>query len=88
LPGRFAPELKRLCRQFELVLVHALVDHARDLHISAERYPAEAIFRFTDLLFKKGKPGIKKEIKFLYPAFEPFGGQIVSQLMQHYDDGK
>src|SRR6202012_2027153 len=62
LPGGFTTELPGLGRLLHLLFVHALVDHAGDLDITAKGYPAETIFGVTDLSFEKREPGVEEQV--------------------------
>src|SRR5262249_18873851 len=81
-------ELVGLCGLAHLLLIHAFVNHAGDLYITAKRYPAQAPFGFPYLLFEQGEPGVKKKIKFLYTALKPFGREEMAELVQNNYDGK
>ena len=51
LPSWFAPELPRLSWLFHLLFVHALINHTRDLHVSTQWQPSDAIHRIAYFLF-------------------------------------
>jgi len=47
--------------------IHRLIDHTGNLHISAKRQPADAVF--TVALFKAEKlnvPGVEEKVKLFY----------------------
>jgi hypothetical protein len=42
----------------------------------------------ANFLLEDGKPGVKKEVKFLHAGFEGDGGEEVSQLVEHDENGQ
>ena len=88
LPSGLGTELPRLGRLGHLLGVHALVDHACDLDVAAQRQPANAPFRFADLLLEQRKPGVHEEIEFFDAGLEGTGGPIVAKFVENHQNGQ
>ena len=88
LPRGLAAELPRLGRLGQLVLVHAFVDHAADLHIPAEGDPADAEDGIADLLLPQGEAGVEEEEELLHAGAEEPGRDEVPQLVEHHQDAQ
>jgi hypothetical protein len=71
-----------------LLGIHALVDHTRDLDITAQGQPSDPIGRLTALLFEKRELHIEKEEKLLDPGLEQFGGDKMPELVQNDQNGQ
>ncbi len=88
LPRLFAAEFPGFGGFFQGLGVHAFVHHAGNLHVAAQGQPAQAYFRVANFLFEDGEPGVEKEVKFLHAGFEGDGGEEVSQLVEHDENGQ
>ena len=90
LPGRMRAELPRLGRLLHLLQVHRLVNHARNLHITAQWQPAQAIFGFRLLGTESQQrlPGVEEQTELLDPNLKQFGKKEMATLMQENQDGK
>lgn len=64
------------------------VYHTGNFYIASEGKPADAVNGIADLFLNDGKPGIKEEIEFLYPALEPAGRDIMTKFVQDDKDGE
>ena len=89
LPARFGTQFIWLGFALHLLLVHALVYHADDLHIAAQRQPADAVFGIASLEGKElFAPGIKEYEELLHPDPEHAGGQKVAEFVNEHQDGE
>ena len=82
LPGGFGSELPRLGRFGHLLLVHALVDHAGNLDVAAEREPTDAVDRFPDFLLPKGALDVEEEEELLDAGLEQARRDEVPQFVE------
>ena len=83
LPCGLGPELPRLGWFGHLFLVHALVDHAGNLDVAAEREPTDAVHRFSDFLLPQGALDVEEEEELLDAGLEEARGDEVSEFVQH-----
>ena len=56
--------------------------------ISAQGDPANAIFRFADLLFDKGEIWVEEQVELLNPGAKPSGRQEMSEFVQDDEQGQ
>ena len=78
----------RLRRKLHGFLVHGLIDHSGDLHVTAEWHPAYTVFSFAFPEFEQGEPGIEEELKFLDPGLEQAGENKVTELVNDHEQGE
>ena len=88
LPRGLGAKFPRLGRLGHLLGVHALVDHACDLDVAAQREPADAPLRFADLLLEKREPGVHEEVEFLDARLEGAGGPVVAKFVEDHQNGQ
>ncbi len=81
LPRRFGPEFPRLGRRGHLLLVLALVDHARDLDVTAERHPTHAVNGVAYSLLPQREPRVEEQVEPLDPHPESPGEDEVPELV-------
>ncbi len=86
--GAELPRLRRLGHALLLLLVHALVDHATDLHVAAEGQGTDAIDRVADLLLEERIRRVEEEEELLHAHAEELGGQEVAELVQGHQNGQ
>ena len=88
LPGRFGPELPRLHGLAPEILVHRLVDHAGDLHVAAQRQPADAVFGVAALELEEREPRVEEDVELLDADAENPRHEEVPQLVDAHEDGE
>ena len=101
LPGRMGAELPRLRVPLEALEIHRLVHHPGNLAISAQREPADAVFRLGGRHFREeaGEPfllgteeldalDVEEEEKLLDPYAEDLGESEMTQFVQDYQHGQ
>ena len=90
LPRGFRAELPGLFGLLELLRVHRLVDHARNLHVAAQGKPADAVGRVAVLgLELEGRePGVEEEAELLDAHLEEFREQEVAAFVEKDEQGK
>ena len=91
LPCRLGAELPRLRVSLHLFGVHALVDHACDLAIAAERQPAHAVLRLAVLGFETkelaaplANGDVEENKELLHSDAKELGCQRMSALVKQY----
>ncbi len=92
LPCWFRTKLPWLCGSIHLFLVHALIDHTGDLHITTKGEPTHTVFGIALLVFdqrkvedvREGKKKIEKQVELFHLDLEHAGRDEVTPLMHNY----
>ncbi len=84
LPRRLGAELPRLYGLFHLFGVHALVDHAGDLHVAAERQPAHAVLGVSAAELEEREPRVEEYVELLHPYAEYASRDEVAELVYEH----
>ena len=90
LPGGLRAEFPRLGRLFHLLQVHGFVYHATDFDVSAQRQPADGVFRLTafGLELEEREPGVEEQAELFHPRLEQPGKEEVPHLVNNHQERK
>ena len=86
LPGGLGPELPGLHLALLVLLVHRLVDHARDLDVAAQRQPAQSVFGVPAAELEEREPRVEEDVELLDADAEDARHDEVSQLVDTHED--